>query len=399
MTKYEIELCDLYFNVMAKKKICCITTIDSTLIAFVADAMYQFVDKGFDVTLVCSDTTRVRKLKGDAFKYVNIPMKRGISFSDILVAPWRFYKLFKQEQFDFVQYATPNASLYASIGAWLAKIPIRLYCQWGIRYVGYTGIMRYILRALEKITCTLSTHICAASQKNLDYSVKQRLYKVNKAEIIGDGGTIGVDMAKFNISMKKLYRDDIRSKYPNMGENIVFCSVGRMSRDKGSVETLAAFNMLLRDRDDVILLMIGESENIQFENLINRYKSDRVIFTGHTDEVYKYMAASDVMLHPSYREGFSMVIQEAMAMGLPVITTNIPGPSEVIENNVTGILVEPRDIMSLYDAMKRFVIDREMAVNMGNAGRKRCERLFNRERMLRLTFEHRMKLIENKELN
>ena len=88
---------------MTKKKICCITTIDATLIAFVSDAMYQFVEQGYEVTLVCADTTRVQKLKGNTFHYVDMPMKRGISLLDMFVMPLKFYCFFKHEKFDFVQ--------------------------------------------------------------------------------------------------------------------------------------------------------------------------------------------------------------------------------------------------------------------------------------------------------
>ena len=106
------------------------------------------------------------------------------------------------------------------------------------------------------------------------------------------------------------------------------------------------------------------------------------------------MAACDVLAHPSYREGFSMVIQEAMAMQLAVVTTDIPGPSEVIKNEVTGILVKPRDSESLFDGLNRVINDRQKMIQMGIAGRKRCEELFSRERMLRLTYEHRTQLLQ-----
>ena len=88
---------------MKMKKICCITTVDITQISFVADAMYQFVNEGHEVTLVCSNTEKVRKQKGNAFKYVDMPMKRGVSISDMLVMPWRFRKFCKQEKFDLIQ--------------------------------------------------------------------------------------------------------------------------------------------------------------------------------------------------------------------------------------------------------------------------------------------------------
>ena len=88
-----------------------------------------------------------------------------------------------------------------------------------------------------------------------------------------------------------------------------------------------------------------------------------------------------------------MVIQEAMAMQLAVVTTDIPGPSEVIEEGVTGILVQPRDVDSLYEGLKQMLSDRKRMEDMAIAGRKRCEKLFNRQRMLRLTYEHRMNLL------
>lgn len=105
------------------------------------------------------------------------------------------------------------------------------------------------------------------------------------------------------------------------------------------------------------------------------------------------MSAMDILVHPTYREGFSMVIQEAMAMQLAVVTIDIPGPSEVIEEGVTGILVQPRDVDSLYEGLKQMLSDRKRMEEMAIAGRKRCEKLFNRQRMLKLTYEHRMSLL------
>lgn len=382
---------------MEKKRMCCITTIDTTLKAFVIDAMYQFVEQGYEVTLVCSNTSKLREEKGDKFRYVDMPMKRGVSISDLLIIPWRFYRFFKHEKFDFVQYATPNASLFASIGAWMARVPIRLYCQWGIRYVGVSGIMRTILKSLEHLTCKLSTDICSASKKNLEYAVKEGLYSSDKATIIGDGGTIGVDLSKYDIEHKQDYKDEIIQKYPILKNKFVICSVGRLGRDKGSFELLEAFDKLVKERDDVALLMIGDMEGNIPSYLIPITKCERVIFTGYTTEVNKYIATSDVLAHPSYREGFSMVIQEAMAMKLAVVTTDIPGPSEVIEDGVTGILVQPRNADSLYEGLNKILSDKNKMAEMADAGRIRCEKLFNRQRMQNLTYEHRMSLM-NKSL-
>ena len=233
---------------MEKKKMCCITTVD--------------------VTLVCSDTTKVRKVKGNVFRYVDMPMKRGVSITDLLIMPWRFRAFFKREKFDFVQYATPNASLFASVGAWMAGVPVRLYCQWGIRYVGNSGLMRKVLKALEHLTCKLSTDICPASQKNLEYAVSEGLYKPDKAKIIGNGGTIGVDLSKYDLTRKQEYKNAVCEQYKILKDKYVICSVGRLSRDKGSFELLEAFDRLAKERKDIALMMVGDTEGDIPENLV-----------------------------------------------------------------------------------------------------------------------------------
>lgn len=147
------------------KKICAITTIDLTMSSFVVEAMRALQQQGnVEVTLACSMSDEFYSKFKDEFNCVNIPMSRGVSIGDAIKSTYVFYKLFKQENFDLVQYATPNASLYASIAANIAGIKKRLYCQWGIRYVGFQGRSWILFKVLEKLTCRLSTHICPASQ-------------------------------------------------------------------------------------------------------------------------------------------------------------------------------------------------------------------------------------------
>ena len=140
-------------------KLCCITTIDLTLSSFVTEAMKQFAKEGHEVVLASAMTEDFIQKYANTFRLIPLPMHRGMSLKDMLVMPWRFYRLFRKERFDYIQYATPNASLYASIAAWMARSPIRVYCQWGIRYVGLNGMTRRLFKMLEHLTCLLSTHI------------------------------------------------------------------------------------------------------------------------------------------------------------------------------------------------------------------------------------------------
>ena len=377
------------------KKLCAIATIEGTMNSFIIPAMEYFVDKGYDVTLVCTMSEDFIKENSGKFHCVNIPMKRGIALGDMIRLPWKFWKLFRKEKFDYVQYATTNASFYACIPAKLCGIKTRVYCQWGLLYVGYTGIKRRIFKWVEKFLCSSATHITVASKKNLDYAVEEGLMAAKKATVIGDGGTVGVELSVFDVSKREDYKVQVLEEHPELKGRLVYGYVGRIETDKGISELLEAFVSL--ENDKYALLLIGPFDELRCnisQNLIERAKaSSRVVFHGFTREVPKYMSAMDVLVHPTYREGFSMVIQQAMAMGCAIITTNVPGPSEVIEEGKSGLLVPDHSATDLAAAMSRLAEDAELRNAFASAGLERVRKLFNRQRMLELTYQDRIKMM------
>lgn len=377
------------------KKLCAIATIEGTMNSFIIPAMAYFVDKGYDVTLVCTMSEDFIKENSGKFHCVNIPMKRGIALGDMIRLPWKFWKLFRKEKFDYVQYATTNASFYACIPAKLCGIKTRVYCQWGLLYVGYTGIKRRIFKWVEKFLCSSATHITVASKKNLDYAVEEGLMAAKKATVIGDGGTVGVELSVFDVSKREDYKVQVLEEHPELKGRLVYGYVGRIETDKGISELLEAFVSL--ENDKYALLLIGPFDELRCnisQNLIERAKaSSRVVFHGFTREVPKYMSAMDVLVHPTYREGFSMVIQQAMAMGCAIITTNVPGPSEVIEEGKSGLLVPDHSATDLAAAMSRLAEDAELRNAFASAGLERVRKLFNRQRMLELTYQDRIKMM------
>ena len=133
------------------KKICICTTVSITMKSFVVEtAKYLYNNCGYDVTLICNDDEEFKKSLPSYLHYIPVRMSRGIDFSAI-ASIMEFIRIFKKHKFDMVQYSTPNASCYASIAARIVKVPVRLYCQWGIRYVGLSGISRWIFKKIEKL--------------------------------------------------------------------------------------------------------------------------------------------------------------------------------------------------------------------------------------------------------
>ncbi|MBQ9117917.1 MAG: glycosyltransferase family 4 protein [Clostridia bacterium] len=378
-----------------KKKICYITTVSLTLKAFVLSvAEYLASHTDWEITMICDGDEEFAKSLPKNIRYIPVPMKRGVSLS-AFKAISRLKKIFKEEKFDLIQYSTPNASLYAAIAGKKAKIPVRLYCQWGMAYVGMKGLKRKIFKVIEKQVCRMSTWIEPDSHSNLAFSHQEGLYKAEKGSVIGAGSACGVNLQKFDISRKEEYRKEIREKYNLPSDAFVYIFVGRITKDKGIDELLSAYKKLQESGQNTYLLLVGReeaTEELNQENYDWSKVCDRVIYTGPTTEVEKYLAASDCYLLPSYREGFGLGTVEAEAMGVPVIVTDIPGPIDAMLPGETGLTVPKGDAEALYQAMKE--IPEKDLVAMGKKGYAFAVENFEREKLCALILEDRKRLLD-----
>lgn len=369
------------------KKICFITTVSLTMKAFVLEsAKYLHNKGGYDVTLICNNDEEFAKTLPDYINFIPVSMARGLDFSAI-ASVIQLIKIFKKEKFDVIQYSTPNASLYASIAGFLTRIKIRRYSQCGIRYVSFNGLSRKIFKTFEKITCILSTHIKAQSPKNMEFAIDEKLCKKDKISVIGIGGTIGVDLTQCRSFDHNQAKNDLRNKYKIPQDAFVFGYVGRLNVDKGTNELITAFNKIAEGNPTLYLVLVGmldDANPISDENLKIATNHPRIIMTGNVDfgDVYPHMAMFDVLVHPTYREGFGKVLQEAMGVGAPIITTDVPGPSEVIENNISGILCEAKNSNDLADKMIMLYSNPELVEKLSAAGLERAEKYFDRPIML-----------------
>ena len=352
---------------------------------FVLDiATHLHKTRGYDVTLICDRDDEFAASLPEFLRYIPVRMSRGVDFG-ALGSIRELVKIFKREKFDLVQYSTPNASLYASVAAHRAKIPVRLYAQWGIRYMCLSGISRRIFKAVEKHICRLSTHVRSQSLKNMQFILDERVCKQDKIGVIGIGGTTGVELSLCDSIDKRAVRSEIRERLGIPSDAFLYGFVGRLNKDKGVGELLCAFLSLSEKHKNTYLLLVGGADGSIDEKLFSLARENsRIRFAGSVAprEVYSYMAAMDVLVHPTYREGFGKVIQEAMGMSLPVVTTDIPGPSEVIENGVSGILARVGDKDDLAVKMELLLTDGELLSSLAKEGRARAEKYFDRPIML-----------------
>ena len=369
---------------MINLNICYLTTVSITLKSFVIPQI-EYLKKEhpeWKFTVICDNDEEFNASLPDYITYIPLPMTRGVNLKDSFNL-FRLAKIFKRYKYDMVVYSTPNAALMASLAGYISKVPIRLYNQWGIRYVTFGGFKRFIFKSLEKITCIFSTHIKAVSFKNRQFAIDEHLCKEEKISVIGIGGTIGVDLLQYDIANKDSYREQLREKYGIKSNDFVFGYVGRLNVDKGINELVEAFS----DINNAKLMLVGSiDENYGPSNenssIINSNTNILLVGAVEASEVCKYLSAFDVLVHPTYREGFGKVLQEAMAMGVPVITTDVPGPSEVIEDGISGVLVQAKNSQALKTAMLDLMNDDKHREQYALRGRERVEKYFERSIML-----------------
>lgn len=369
-------------------KICFIATISKSLEWFVVDTAKYLFNHGYkDITFIANMDENFINSNSSYAHCINLCYKRGINPFNFLKSIKQTNEVFKKEHFDLIYYFTPNAAFYASLAGKKQKIANRIYAQCGIRYVSVRGLKRLIFKFIEKRTCKMSTEIRSQSPLNMQFAINEKLDISTKFKVLGIGGTTGVDLKYCDSFDHAKMRESLRLSYRISSDSFIFGYVGRLNSDKGCNELLEAFCELNKNNKDIYLLHIGmvdDSNMIKRKNFRFYLNNSNIIKTGNipAKKVYEYMSMMDVLVHPTYREGFGKVLQEAMGMSLPILTTDVVGPKEVVENNVSGILVKAKDSTALKDGMLKLMNNKDLRDRLAKNGRKRAETYFERTKML-----------------
>lgn len=353
-------------------KYCFISTISLTIDCFMIKLASYMVQTGdFDVTIICNEDSEFAERIPSSIKYLPVKMERGISLSSFHSIRC-LNKIFKRENFDIIQYATPNASLYSAIAGKYSGINIRVYSQWGLVYLGYNGVKKMILKAAEWITCRYSTVIQPDSPEHRKLCIEEKLYSDNKSSVIWNGSACGIDLSKFDIEKKSFWRNEIRTEFSIPQDAFVVGFSGRITRDKGINELLEVAKRITMSLPNFKFLIVGPeegTETLKPELYQWAKQSNTVIFTGRVFDIEKYYAAMDINVLPSYREGFPTAPIEAQAMEVPVIVTNVPGPLDAIIEGETGYVIEARNSDSLETVLLSLYYNKKKCMEMGRAGR------------------------------
>lgn len=306
----------------------------------------------YEVVAVSSPGEKMKVLEArEGVRTVSVPIERRISLVKDFISLLRLIVLFAKERPDIVHSITPKAGLLSMLAAWITRVPVRMHTFTGLVFPTATGRMQKLLIAMDRLTCFCATHINPEGE-----GVKRDLLNYNitskNLHIIANGNVNGIDLEYFDRTPEVM---ESACSYKKEGV-FTFCFVGRMVRDKGINELVHSFLRLYQKDDRVRLLLVGpfekELDPVQSEVEEQILHHPGICFMGFQNDVRPFLVASDILVFPSYREGFPNVVIQAGAMGLPAIVTDINGCNEIILPNKNGLIIPSRNEEALYQAME-----------------------------------------------
>jgi len=340
------------------------------------------VQAGAKVTVIASEVTLERDIPGS--QYVSIDIPRKINVAKDFCALVKLFILFRKEKFKIVHSTTPKAGLLCCIAGRLARVPIRLHTFTGQPWVGLKGVKYFLSKGSDKLIASLNTHCYADSISQRKFLIDSGVAHFEQVSVLGSGSLAGVDLERFSpLRFDEHDKSKLKDKLGIPLTSKVLLFVGRLSRDKGIMELLQAYQQLMTGDINVYLILLGpfEADIKVLLNEINPSIKSRIITPGFSTEPECFMAIADLLVLPSYREGFGTVVIEAAAMEVPTIGTDIYGLSDAIVDGETGLLVPVKDFNKLTSVIRLLLNNDDLRYRMGVNARRRVENEFSDARL------------------
>jgi len=324
------------------------------------------LDNGWHVYCAAPKDSAVGQLEQMGAECIHITLsRRGMNALQEIAAMVKLFQVFRGSGTKAVLNFSIKPAIYGSIAAKLAGVPKICSMITGLGYVfSGEGKLREILsrtvRIAYRVALSSNRYVFFQNPDDRSYFMERRLVSSEQAVVLN--GT-GIDTHHFSPREAPEERD----------EGVRFLMIARLLLDKGIREYIEAARLLKNKNPSCHCALLGSRDDnpsaVSSDEIATWSCEDGFTYLGASDDVANVIAKYDVFVLPSYREGLPRATLEAMAMGKPVITTDVPGCRQTVIDGVNGYLVAPRDAKGLANAMSHFVSDPSLVTSMGRRSR------------------------------
>jgi len=357
-----------------------VTAVPLSAVVLVGPLARRQAERGYSVEFACGPGEHLDQLRQMRLPVTVVPMARRILTVSHIASLYRLWSLIRARQYHVVHVHTPVAAFLARIAAAAVNTPIIIYHMRGSWWDSASSIARMLFSAAEKIAGRWTTHTFTINCTDAAELVSRGIVDKYAVTCLHCGGS-GVDLARFDPArIPDKQRQELRNAFGFRESDVVIGYIGRLVAEKGIFELITAFQRVIVDYPDARLLIVGGTLSSErdrtsgslLQSVVTNHPalSKRVVFTGFRNDVPEMMAMTDIVVLPSHREGFGMVLAEAAAMGRATITTNTRGGREAVVAEQSGIIVPVGNVSALQEAMMRLASDSDLRRRMGEEGRR-----------------------------
>ncbi len=365
-------------------KIAEVINVDFSLRHFLLPLMRGARARGHEVVGLCAEGPLLDLPRAEGFRIIAVPMARSLNPIAQLRCFFALRRIFRAEQFDVVHGHMPISGFLARAAARSLRVPRVAYTCHGFLFNQPGPLWRRVLsRAFEWLGGRMTDVFLTVSEEEAADARRLGIHR-NATAVLN-----GRDPAIFHPdpAARAVLRAELRAQ----AEDCVIVAVSRLVRHKGYPELLEAMRAT---PPHAVLWVVGERLATDHgEDLTPHFAraaealGRRLVMLGYRHDVPRVLAAADVFCLPSHFEGLPMSGIEAMLTGLPVVSTDIRGPREMVVNGETGLLVPPMQAAPLAAALTRLADDPALRARMGDAGRARALERFDEAKVVARTLE------------
>ena len=365
-----------------RQRVCWIVTTPFQINAFLHPHLRE-ISKHHDLTLAVNlDDGYPLQTPDATVRVAAVPLERKISPLRDLMALLSLLRLLVGGRYAAVHTFAPKAGLLGMLAAWLAGVPVRMHSFQGEVWASRRGPMRAILKAADRLTARLATRVLVVGRGERAFLEGESVIAKGRGVVLGDGSIAGIDTARYRPNAAA--RADVRALLQLKDTEVLLLFLGRLVRDKGVLDLAAAFEFACSLDPNLALAYVGpDEEGITAEiRAAAGAAAGRVRFVGYTQRSEDYLAGSDIVCLPSYREGFSTVVLEAGACGVPVLASRIYGTEDTLIDGITGRYLPALDPGAWANAIVELAADPARREQMGRAGRSHVLERYREERLV-----------------